>query len=270
VVAEFEQVLRCGCYSTRLFGLPILVEVDRLCGDVRAFSESHKLEFVQARYGCIWVCMGMPTKDIVNLPECDDPDRFVVNGGSVGVAASGLRVVENFLDMGHLAFVHAGILGDEQHAEVRKYKVESLKGGGLAATGCLFYQPAASPVAKQGADVAYAYTALRPYTIMLRKANPVQPNRSDMIALFVQPLAEDGSVAHLLLAYLKDNLNAAALRRFAHLIFGQDKPILENQVPKRLPLGARSEISVESDAASTAYRRWLRLSRVRYGAVPEN
>jgi phenylpropionate dioxygenase-like ring-hydroxylating dioxygenase large terminal subunit len=268
VVAELERVLRFGCHRMRLFGIPIRVEVDRLSGHVQAFSDARKLEFVQARYGCIWVCMGTPARDLVSLPECGDPDRYVVNSGSVGVAAAGLRGVENFLDMGHLAFVHAEILGDESHAEVRKYKVESRKAGGLTATGSVFYQPSASPVARQGMDVIYAYTALRPYIITPHKANLIEPHRNDMIALLVQPPAEDACVAHLLSAYLKYDLDEAALRRFAHLIFGQDKPILENQLPKRLPLGAPSEMSVESDAASAAYRRRLRVSGIRYGAVP--
>jgi phenylpropionate dioxygenase-like ring-hydroxylating dioxygenase large terminal subunit len=267
VVAERQQVLRLGCHHTRLFGIPIRVEADRLSGRVQAFSDGRKLEFVQARYGCIWVCLGTPARDLLTLPECDDSDRYVVNGGSVGVAASGLRAVENFLDLAHLAFVHAGILGDEPHAEMRKYKVEARKAGGFTATGCVVYQPSASPVAKQGADVVYAYTALRPYAVMLHKANPIEPHRNDMIALFVQPSAEDACVTYLLMAYLKHGLDEAALRRFAHLIFGQDKPILENQLPKRLPLGSPSEMSVEADAASAAYRRWLRASGVRYGAV---
>jgi phenylpropionate dioxygenase-like ring-hydroxylating dioxygenase large terminal subunit len=270
VVAELQQVLRLGRHHTWLFGIPIRVEMDRRSGAIQAFSDARKLEFVQARYGCIWVCMGTPARDLVSLPECDDPDRYVVNGGSIGVAVSGLRAVENFLDLAHLAFVHGGILGDEPHAEMRKYKVESHKSGGFTATGCVVFQPSASPVAKQGADVVYAYTALRPYLVMLHKANPIAAHRDDMIALFVQPSAEDACVTYLLMAYLKYELDEAALRRFAHLIFGQDKPILENQMPKRLPLGAPTEMSVESDAASAAYRRWLSASGIRYGAVAAN
>jgi phenylpropionate dioxygenase-like ring-hydroxylating dioxygenase large terminal subunit len=270
VVAEFQQALRLGCLRTLLFGMPLRVEVHRLSGHVQAFSEERKLDFVQVRYGCIWVCMGAPARDLVSLPECGDPDRYLVNGGSIGVSVSGLRAVENFLDLAHLAFVHGGILGDEPHAEMRKYKVEPRESGGFTATGCVVFQPSASPVAKQGADVVYAYTALRPYLVMLHKANPIVPHRDDMIALFVQPSAEDACVTYLFMAYLKYELDEAALRRFAHLIFGQDKPILENQLPKRLPLGAPTEMSVESDAASAAYRRWLRASGIRYGAVRAN
>jgi hypothetical protein len=35
------------------------------------------------------------------------------------------------------------------------------------------------------------YEVVRPYTILLHKANPVRPEISDMIVLFVQPVTEE-------------------------------------------------------------------------------
>ena len=52
------------------------------------------------------------------------------------------------------------------------------------------------------------------------------------------------------------------------LIFAQDKPILENEFPKRLPLDRRAEIPVRADAASIVFRRWLGAHGVTYGAIP--
>ena len=43
--------------------------------------------------------------------------------------AQGPRVIENFLDVGHFPFVHAGFLGDPEHTEVGDYEVESDGGG---------------------------------------------------------------------------------------------------------------------------------------------
>jgi phenylpropionate dioxygenase-like ring-hydroxylating dioxygenase large terminal subunit len=42
-------------------------------------------------------------------------------------------------------------------------------------------------------------------------------------------------------------------------------PILENQLPQRLPLDARAEVSTRADAMSIAYRRWLKARRFNYG-----
>ncbi|CDX36185.1 hypothetical protein MPLSOD_270005 [Mesorhizobium sp. SOD10] len=52
------------------------------------------------------------------------------------------------------------------------------------------------------------------------------------------------------------------------MIFAQDKPILENQIPKRLPLDPRAETPIRADAVSVSYRRWLRDRAVTYGAIP--
>ena len=55
---------------------------------------------------------------------------------------------------------------------------------------------------------------------------------------------------------------------FQQTIFGQDKPILENQVPKRLPLDPRAEMPVRADKSSITYRRWLAAKGVTYGTIP--
>jgi phenylpropionate dioxygenase-like ring-hydroxylating dioxygenase large terminal subunit len=52
------------------------------------------------------------------------------------------------------------------------------------------------------------------------------------------------------------------------LIFAQDKPILENQVPRRLPLDPRAETPIRADKVAILYRRWLRDHSVNYGAIP--
>jgi phenylpropionate dioxygenase-like ring-hydroxylating dioxygenase large terminal subunit len=53
------------------------------------------------------------------------------------------------------------------------------------------------------------------------------------------------------------------------LIFAQDKPILENQQPKRLPLDSGEELSVIGDKTSVMYRRWLQEQGVSYGTTQD-
>jgi phenylpropionate dioxygenase-like ring-hydroxylating dioxygenase large terminal subunit len=50
-------------------------------------------------------------------------------------------------------------------------------------------------------------------------------------------------------------------------VFFQDKPILENQLPKRLPLDPQSETSLRADRMSTAYRRYLMQLGLQYGVI---
>jgi phenylpropionate dioxygenase-like ring-hydroxylating dioxygenase large terminal subunit len=268
IVAELARVQRDGPWRTVLFNRPVEVSLEEATAQPRARSGDSPLAHVAIRYGFIWVCLGTPAQPIIDFPEAADPDRWTASAGSVSVATSGLRAVENFLDLGHLMFVHAGFLGEEPHTEIASYKVESLPGGGILATGCRVYQPLSSPVATEGYDVGYTYAAVRPYIVVLYKANPVERTRNDMIALFLQPVSEESCVAHILTSYLKHDVDADAVRRYQQFIFGQDRPILENQWPKRLPLDPRAEVSVRCDASSSAYRRWLSQSGVRFGAIP--
>ena len=59
-----------------------------------------------------------------------------------------------------------------------------------------------------------------------------------------------------------------SIRLFQQTIFGQDKPILENQFPKKLPLDPLDEISIRADRVAVAYRKWLASGGVRYGVIP--
>jgi phenylpropionate dioxygenase-like ring-hydroxylating dioxygenase large terminal subunit len=270
-VGEMAQLQRAGIQHTMLLGVPVTLVLGadgslqaKATGGVRPGPLQH----VDIRYGLVWLCLGTPGGDIVDFPETRESDRVVCTGGSVGVAVSGLRAVENFLDLGHLAFVHAGYLGEEPHTEIRAYKVEPLADGGILATGCRVYQPRPSPMDSEGFDVDYIYAVRRPYIVELFKANPVETGRMDMIALLAQPVTEERCVAHVLMAYPPHNVGVASLRWFQQLIFGQDRPILENQQPRRLPLDPRAEISVRADSSSAHYRRWLAAVGVRYGAVP--
>jgi len=59
-----------------------------------------------------------------------------------------------------------------------------------------------------------------------------------------------------------------AIRTFQQTIFGQDKPILENQVPSKLPLDPRAETPIRADKSAITYRRWLSRMGITYGVIP--
>lgn len=267
VVADASALPAGTPFATRLLGVGI--DIVRLSdGAFRVTrADSGNAVSVRQQYGFLWACLGEPSRDVLHVPEAYEEDRYVLTGGSIAVRVSGLRAVENFLDMGHFPFVHTGWLGDEPHTEVPPYKVSVTDEDEVLATECRFYQPVASPTAEGGIMVDYTYKVSRPYTVALYKTNPVQPERMDYIALFVQPVDEDNCIAHPLLCYLKHDTNEAELRWFMQLIFAQDKPILENQLPRRLPLDPRAETPIRADASSVYYRRWLRSRNITYGAI---
>jgi phenylpropionate dioxygenase-like ring-hydroxylating dioxygenase large terminal subunit len=225
---------------------------------------------VQSRHGYLWVCpSGRPARALFDFPEYDEPSRRLVDCGGIGVAVSGLRVIENFLDMAHFPFVHAGCLGAVPHTEVAKYQVQvDAASGEIWATDCRFWQPRASAAHDgSGSEVLYKYRVMQPFSAMLYKSS-ARAGALDAIGLFLQPIDDEHVIAHTLLACFDDSSSDAELIAFQHTIFGQDKPVLENHAFKRMPLEGRAETPTRGDTTSVTYRRWLRERGMRFGVRP--
>ena len=253
--------------NTRLLDTDLTIE--RLLDNTVSVRLGETSLPVRLKFGYVWATLGSPDHEVFDIPEYAEADRRNLNAASVGLHVSAPRAVENFLDLGHFAFVHTNYLGVEPHTEIKPYKVEvSAERGEIVATKCRAYQPMASLVATEGYEVEYIYRVPHPYCAILYKSNAVELDRQDVIAIFLQPASEERVVAHMLLSVLDEGSTDTQIRAYQQLIFSQDKPILENQMPKRLPLNMRSELSAKADASSSAYRRWLSDSGVRYGTLP--
>lgn len=268
-IADVSGNRACGRFRTRLLGESLLVDLT----DERGATVSRGLhgDIVQTRtrYGHLWVCVGTPLKEIPSIPELEQPGRCVISGGSLKVRVSGLRAIENYFDLAHFPYVHDGYLGVATHTEVAKY--EPVVEEGVLVSRCQAYQQyqPAGALTEGGASVRYQYRVLRPLIAVLYKANATEADKWDVVAQFVQPLDETTCVLHSSLSYLPHGITAKKIRWFMQLITSQDKAILENQVPKELPLSGRSEMSTRADAMSVAYRRWLREKQITYGTVRE-
>jgi phenylpropionate dioxygenase-like ring-hydroxylating dioxygenase large terminal subunit len=222
---------------------------------------------IRQRYGCLWTTLGTPATDLLPVPEADETDRRVIVCGAISVKASGLRIVENFLDMAHFPFVHTDILGAEPHTEVTQYTTEIRRDvDEVWATNCQFFQPQAALSATGGIMTQYMYRVANPFATILYKTCPNAANRWDVICLFVQPLDPEHCRAHPVMFLIDDTSALTDLVHFQQLIFLQDRIILENQRPRLLPLEPRAEIPTRADATSIAYRRWLKEKGVTYGA----
>ncbi|TPW32575.1 aromatic ring-hydroxylating dioxygenase subunit alpha [Martelella alba] len=266
-VVSAESDLAEGETRTVLLGVPLTLTRR---GDVIGVSraEGGSVLPVIRRYGFVWTTPGEPARDLFDLPEIAEPDRRVITCGAITVRASGLRIVENFLDLAHFPFVHTDILGAEPHTEVKSYKVEIRRDvDEVWATDCTFKQPRAALSAEGAVDVDYSYRVMAPFNTLLYKTCPGAANRFDVIALFVQPLAPDLCRAHPGLYMIDDQASDAAMIQFQQEIFLQDRIILENQRPVLLPMEPRAEIPTRADATSIAYRRWLKEKGITYGTT---
>lgn len=184
------------------------------------------------------------------------------------MATSAPRIVENFLDMAHFGFVHAGWLGDADHAAIPDYQVEDLPHG-FKLVNAQAWQPQSSVLASQGAMVAYTYQVTHPYAAVLTKipdpASGVKPGYEESIALFIQAVSPELSRVWFRMAMADFAVDPRQVRDFQNTIFLQDKPVLESQRPRLLPLHAGTEAHVGVDKGSVAYRRYLLAQGISFG-----
>ena len=217
---------------------------------------------VQERYGLLWVCLGKPERDPAVFPEWDDASYRKILCGPYPCNASGTRFMENFLDVAHFPFVHGGLLGDPEHAEIDKYEIE-VGPDGLTANDIRVWQPNPDGLG-QGASVTYTYSVFRPFTGYLKKTT----GRDFVIYFAITPVEEAQCIGWMWLAmnYGHETL-AEEIRAFQDQIVAQDLPVVQSQRPERLPLDLQAELHHRSDAMAIAYRKHLKELGVSFGTI---
>lgn len=253
---------------TRLLGCDVCLTGDAN-GSLTANADGRELP-VKTAYNHIWITQGSNPRALFDIPETAETDRRFVPCGVVRVKCSPLRAVENFLDIAHFPFVHTDILGAEPHTEVVPYKIEIDENDTeIRATQVKFFQPQAAKSAGEGSVTDYIYRVPAPMVSILYKTCPPRPDKQDVIALFVQPLDDENCDVWPWMLLYDDDSTQAELIQFQQMIFLQDRSILENQIPRRLPLDPQMEIPTRADKTSISYRHWLKRRGAIYGAVAE-
>ncbi|MBI3859332.1 MAG: aromatic ring-hydroxylating dioxygenase subunit alpha [Thaumarchaeota archaeon] len=212
-------------------------------------------------YGHVWASLGAPAADLPLFREWDDPSFRKILCGPYHYKASATRAVENFLDVAHFPFVHAGLLGDEAHPEIEEYEVDS-RPDGIEAKNVIVWQPDPDGTGK-GKSVNYTYRVVRPFTAYFVK----RTDEGDFaIQLNVTPVDETSCIGWMCIALnYSEETPDAELRAYQDKITGQDVPVVESQRPERLPLDLQVELHLRSDRIAVAYRKWLRQIGLTFG-----
>jgi phenylpropionate dioxygenase-like ring-hydroxylating dioxygenase large terminal subunit len=223
---------------------------------------------VRQAYGLLWVCLSPDGQDLPPFAAEAQGGLRKLNAGPYVVNTSAPRIVENFLDMAHFSFVHEGWLGDTAHTQIPDYQVQTTAHG-FKLVNAQAWQPQSSALASQGAMVAYTYEVAHPYAAVLTKvpdaASGVKPGYEESIALFIQPITPTQSRVWFRMAIADFEVAPEKVLDFQNTIFLQDKPVLESQRPRLLPLHAASEAHVGVDKGSVAYRRYLLSQGITFG-----
>jgi phenylpropionate dioxygenase-like ring-hydroxylating dioxygenase large terminal subunit len=217
----------------------------------------------QERYGIVWACVGEPLGDLPQFAFGEDPAFRLMLAGPYFFHAKGPRVVENFLDVAHLGFVHAGLLGDPQHGEIEDYEV-GMGPDGPEAREIRIWQPDPDGTGK-GALVTYHYWACGPLTAGLKKEHG---NQRYSLLIQVAPIDADTCESRVLIAMdYGHDVPAQTIIQFQDEVTAQDKIVVESQRPELLPLDLQTELHLRSDRMAIAYRKWLREIGFSYGTA---
>jgi phenylpropionate dioxygenase-like ring-hydroxylating dioxygenase large terminal subunit len=209
------------------------------------------------RHGLLWAAgAAAPEAEPHAPPLLGDLPRKQVLCGPFDVATSAPRVVENFLDTAHFGFVHEGWLGARDHLEVPDYQVQADALGRPGVPHYRAWQPQASSASTGGAWVDYRYQVLSPLSALLQKQAGGQ-GTDEAYVLWTCPTGRESCRAWFTIATSDLGADDEVLRAFQTQIFAQDKPVVESQRPRELPLSG-GEVHGAADRFSAAYRRWLR------------
>ncbi|WP_439605804.1 Rieske 2Fe-2S domain-containing protein [Hydrogenophaga sp.] len=223
----------------------------------------------QERHGLVWVRLRPPAAQplAAGLSEPpafapgDDPAWRTVLCGPYELNTSAPRLVENFLDLSHFGFVHEGWLGERGHAQVQTGTVEEgVDGAGLVVRDARAWQPRAYAGADEGAWIAYRYEVPHPFAAVLRKDATAGDPVSNAIALVIRPDGHELCTAWFVMATQGDTSTDQELIAFQDAVFAQDRPVVESQTPRALPIGRSApvtEVHGPADRVSSAYRRYL-------------
>lgn len=212
------------------------------------------------KYGLVWVCLRGEPRNMLPVwePEASDPEFFrFVMGPEIWDCSAG-RAIENFIDNAHFSFVHRNTFGKEEHADqgatydftiddqkltmAFEYQADNPEGSPIANTSELHREMHRTLFFPFATRTRIGYPGGREHIIHINIA-PVSARKSQLIVVFTRNFDHHVPVEELL--------------AWEQKILGEDRAMIEMQKPEEIPLDAAAEVSVMTDKASVAFRRWL-------------
>jgi vanillate O-demethylase monooxygenase subunit len=224
----------------------------------------------EVRYGIVWACLsGEPIWPLPVWSGIENPDFTKLYFPVESWAAGAPWHVENFNDLAHVPWIHDGTFGGHTGAPVPRYEVLHTD------YGMTFHVPYTEGgnrfpdgVRAENRDVIYRYELTFPFTTLLR----VEPTESDYILFYADvasPVSAHESRIFQVSTDTTGDPDAPLWLKDTLMINNEDRPVVEAQYPKDLPLDVREEMHIPADRMSIEYRRAL-VSKFGLGAPVSN
>ncbi len=170
---------------------------------------------------------------------------------------SAARHIENFNDVAHFPWVHVSTFGGDRDDSVASYRVAKTQGGFTFAISNIEPRNRFSDVKAPGARrVTYRYRVTLPFSTIIE----VSPDDSDYRQYFADTACPVSSHETKVFQMRTDNSDRPDVERLTAeslAVNGEDRPLVESQYPKDLPLNPLDEAHIPADRMSILYRRAL-------------
>jgi phenylpropionate dioxygenase-like ring-hydroxylating dioxygenase large terminal subunit len=229
---------------------------------------------VQERWGLVWIAPEPPLVDLFDDPDAEDRD-FVGAWLPPSVTnASAAFVADNFLDVAHFPFVHAGTFGAGEETSVPPYEIADEPYGVRSIQDQWFDNPEDPGVVegrrpvRQRRRATYVYRV--PFQLLLR-LEELDAGAVKTILFFAQPqtLTSTRVYTKMLLHGIggvdRPGPDVVANEvAFEQAVLAEDLALHAKTRLTGLPLTPRDELHVRADRLGVALRRQLRTFRTDY------
>jgi phenylpropionate dioxygenase-like ring-hydroxylating dioxygenase large terminal subunit len=213
---------------------------------------------VDEHAGLIWACLAGPARlPCPQFPEAERPGWRSIIGPPVDWSCTASRNVENFIDMAHLGWIHAGTFGNPDIDEVAPYTVRATDDGAELCVGWPY--PARIAIAPNEAplvmETEFDYRVVLPFTVRLESRGMGVPNA---LLHAVAPLTPTTCRTFWVVAVPDDgDLPDDLLIQGQLAVYEEDRWVVETQRPAHVPLDPAAELHLPFDRYAVAYRRAL-------------
>lgn len=212
------------------------------------------------KYGLIWLCSGKPLNPLFELEEESDPSFRRINTEVQKWKVAATRMVDNFLDITHFPYVHAGTFGAGQDTKVPNITLEDLDDDFF---GYRYEILAANPEEAKNTSGSNEESVERSMTsgfnlpLTVRSTITYKSGLEHIILLLSTPI-DDVSSYFTFVIWRNDDFTVPAeeVISFDRAIGEEDRVMLE-KLDGVMPLDKTALVNVQSDKASVEWRRQL-------------
>ncbi len=208
---------------------------------------------VRERYGLVWLCPGAPDGDLPEIPQDADASFRRETSGVETWHVSATRMVDNFCDVAHFPYVHAGTIGPDTEPTVAPVHVEALDGEFVGYRYSVDVHDEHANVVRQAMSTAFQL----PFVVRSSTRYESGPRAGhDRVLLLCTTPVDDVTSLFTFVSWRNHDhdLSTEEFLAFDRAIGAEDRAMLE-RIGGVLPLEQSSTVSVRADRLSVEWRR---------------